>query len=110
MRVNVVPGKDSLVAYGDSETNPSQRYARTKEFMRLVRRLWTQENVDYSAGHFHVSDSTAAPRLVSRGTRKHPKQYFGGTSEAADRFSATEVDVQLFWGGSRSTTRSGLPG
>lgn len=43
VRVNVVSGLDDLAAYGDSEGDQSQRYARTKEFMRLTRRLWTEE-------------------------------------------------------------------
>ena len=30
---------------------PGHRYARTKEFMRLVRRLWTEENVTYAGEH-----------------------------------------------------------
>jgi alkanesulfonate monooxygenase len=98
VRVNIVSGKDSLAAYGDNEADSSQRYARTREFMRLVRRLWTEENVTYAGAHFQVSDSTAAPRLTPRGARRHPKLYFGGASEAAEHVSATEADVQLFWG------------
>ncbi len=98
VRVNIVSGKDSLAAYGDSEGDPAQRYGRTKEFMRLVRRLWTEENVTYSGEYFQVADSTAAPRLTSRAGRQHPKLYFGGASEAAERVAATEADVQLFWG------------
>jgi alkanesulfonate monooxygenase len=38
------------------------------------------------------------PRLEARGERRHPRLYFGGASEAAERVSATEADVQLFWG------------
>src|ERR1700744_5670528 len=66
--------------------------------MRLVRRLWTEENVTFAGEHFSVANSTVAPRLQPRGERRHPKLYFGGASEAAERVSATEADVQLFWG------------
>ncbi|GAA3065853.1 LLM class flavin-dependent oxidoreductase [Rhizobium viscosum] len=98
VRVNVVSGQDDLAAYGDDEGDQAQRYARTKEFLRLVRRLWTEENVTFRGQHFHVTGSTVAPRLDVRGDRRHPKVYFGGASEAAERVSATEADVQLFWG------------
>jgi alkanesulfonate monooxygenase len=98
IRINIVSGKDNLAAYGDAEGDPAHRYARTKEFMRLVRRLWTEENVSFAGEHFQVSDSTAAPRITARGARLHPKLYFGGASEAAEHVSATEADVQLFWG------------
>ena len=98
VRINIVSGKDNLAAYGDSEGDQAHRYDRTKEFMRLTRKLWTEENVTYEGEHFRVSDSTAAPRIEPRGKRLHPKLYFGGASDAAEHVSATEADVQLFWG------------
>lgn len=98
VRINIVSGQDNLAAYGDSEGDQAHRYARTREFMRLVRRLWTEENVDYAGDHFQIAGSTVIPRLTVRGDRRHPKLYFGGASEAAERVSASEADVQLFWG------------
>ena len=96
--VNIVSGRDNLAAYGDSEGDQAHRYARTKEFIQLVRRLWTEENVTYHGEHFSVTDSTVTPRPVVRGGRTHPRLYFGGASDAAERVAATEADVQLFWG------------
>ncbi|WP_027928956.1 LLM class flavin-dependent oxidoreductase [Amycolatopsis thermoflava] len=96
--VNIVSGKDNLAAYGDSEGDQAQRYARTKEFLRIVRRLWTEENVTFHGEHFSVTDATVAPRPVVRGERRHPRLYFGGASAAAEEVAATEADVQLFWG------------
>lgn len=98
VRVNIVSGQDNLAAYGDSEGDQAQRYARTKEFMRLVRRLWTEENVTDDGQHFRVTESTVVPRIPVRGDRRHPKLYFGGASAAAERVAAAEADVQLFWG------------
>ncbi|MGO4136355.1 LLM class flavin-dependent oxidoreductase [Rhizobium brockwellii] len=98
VRINIVSGKDNLAAYGDSEGDQAHRYGRTKEFMRLVRRLWTEENVTSAGENFRVAESTVAPRIQVRDDRRHPKFYFGGASEAAERVAATEADVQLFWG------------
>ncbi|KZS50402.1 LLM class flavin-dependent oxidoreductase [Rhizobium anhuiense] len=98
VRINIVSGKDNLAAYGDSEGDQAHRYSRTREFMRLVRRLWTEENVTSSGEHFRIAESTVAPRIEVRGDRRHPKFYFGGASEAAERVAAAEADVQLFWG------------
>ncbi|MGR9133002.1 LLM class flavin-dependent oxidoreductase [Rhizobium leguminosarum] len=98
VRINIVSGKDNLAAYGDSEGDQAHRYGRTREFMRLVRRLWTEENVISMGEHFRVAESTVVPRIQVRGDRRHPKFYFGGASEAAERVAATEADVQLFWG------------
>ena len=98
VRVNIVSGQDNLAAYGDREGDQAHRYARTKEFMRLVRRLWTEEDVTFSGEHFGVTGSTVTPRIAVRGDRRHPKLYFGGASSAAEQVAATEADVQLFWG------------
>ncbi|HZU63128.1 MAG TPA: LLM class flavin-dependent oxidoreductase [Novosphingobium sp.] len=98
LRINIVSGRDDLAAYGDSEGNQAERYGRTKEFMRLVRRLWTEDAVDFAGAHFQVHQSTVEPRIAVRGDRRHPRLYFGGASAAAEQVAATEADVQLFWG------------
>jgi alkanesulfonate monooxygenase len=85
-------------AYGDAEGDQADRYARTREFIQLVRKLWTEENVSYAGGYFSVTGSTIVPRIEPRGGRLHPKLYFGGASQAAEKVAATEADVQLFWG------------
>src|SRR6185503_1016785 len=82
VRINIVSGQDNLAAYGDSEGDQAHRYARTREFMRLVRRLWTEEKVTYRGEHFSVTDSCVLLRTVIRGERKHPRLYFGGASDA----------------------------
>jgi alkanesulfonate monooxygenase len=96
--INIVSGQDNLAAYGDHEGDQAQRYARTKEFLQLVRKLWTEERVTFRGEYFSVTDSTVATRPVVRGDRRHPRLYFGGASEAAERVAAAEADVQLFWG------------
>ncbi|MFB9313920.1 LLM class flavin-dependent oxidoreductase [Nocardioides plantarum] len=101
LRVNIVSGQDHLAAYGDSEGDQAHRYARTREFLQVVRRLWTEEDVTYDGEHFGVTDSTVRPRIQPREGRPHPRLYFGGASEAAERVAAAEADVQLFWGETR---------
>jgi len=98
VRVNIVSGQDDLAAYGDREGDQAQRYARTGEFMRLVRRLWTEEDVTHEGAYFQVTGSTVHPRIDIREGRRHPPLYFGGASPAAEQVAATQADVQLFWG------------
>jgi alkanesulfonate monooxygenase len=98
VRINIVSGQDGIAAYGDKEANQAERYGRTREFMRLIRRLWTEENVTFKGEHFWLENSTVTPRINPAGERLHPKLYFGGASDAAERVAATEADVQLFWG------------
>ncbi|EFL28816.1 alkanesulfonate monooxygenase [Streptomyces himastatinicus ATCC 53653] len=96
--VNIVSGLDNPAAYGDTTVEPPERYARTQEFLHLVRRLWTEEDVTFHGEHFQVTGSTVAPRPYATESRAHPTLYFGGASPAAERVSASEADVQLFWG------------
>ncbi|BCJ46916.1 alkanesulfonate monooxygenase [Actinoplanes ianthinogenes] len=91
--INIVSGKDNLAAYGDAEGDQAHRYARTREFLRIVRRLWAEENVTYQGEHFQVTGATVVPRPA-----EPPRLYFGGASPAAERVAAAEADVQLFWG------------
>src|SRR5580693_9113948 len=96
--VNIVSGHDNLAAYGDHEADRSARYGRTKEFLQIVRALWTRENVTYRGDHFQVEGSTVVPRPYGAADGRHPRLYFGGASPEAEAVSATEADVQLFWG------------
>jgi alkanesulfonate monooxygenase len=96
--VNIVSGQDNLAAYGDAEGDQAGRYARTREFMQLVRRLWTEEGVTFRGQYFAVDGSTLSPRPYGAQDGRHPRLYFGGASAAAEQVAATEADVQLFWG------------
>ena len=91
-------GQDNLAAYGDAEGDQAERYARTKEFMTIVRRLWTEEGVTFQGRYFAVEGSTLSLRPYRAEDGRHPRLYFGGASAAAEQVCATEADVQLFWG------------
>jgi alkanesulfonate monooxygenase len=93
--VNIVTGKDEHWAYGDFEADNAARYERTREFMQLVRRLWTQPEVDFDGRFYRVEQSTCDPTPHRPGG---PPLYFGGASEAAEAVAAAEADVQLLWG------------
>jgi alkanesulfonate monooxygenase len=96
--VNIVSGQDNLAAYGDAEDGRAGRYARTKEFLQLTRRLWTEESVTFRGEHYTVEGSTVTPRPAGSEHGRHPRLYFGGASAEAEQVSAAEADVQLFWG------------
>jgi alkanesulfonate monooxygenase len=93
--VNIVTGKDANRAYGDFVEDSPERYARTREFMQVVRQLWTREDVSYDGRYYRVEHSTCLPRPYRPGG---PPLWFGGASPAAEQVAATEADVQLMWG------------
>ncbi|MFG1810051.1 LLM class flavin-dependent oxidoreductase [Streptomyces sp. NPDC049040] len=96
--INIVSGLDDAAAYGDGEVDPARRYDRTREFLQLVRRLWTEQDVTFKGDFFQVEGSTVSPRPHGAEHGRTPRLYFGGASAAAERVSAAEADVQLFWG------------
>jgi len=92
--LNVVTGGEDAEqrAYGDF-LGKDDRYARTDEFLTVVRRLWTGDEVDFTGEHVRV----AGARLA-RVPAPTPTVYFGGSSPAALRVAARHVDVYLTWG------------
>ncbi|SKC74588.1 LLM class flavin-dependent oxidoreductase [Krasilnikoviella flava] len=98
VRINIVSGQDGVAQYGDDVTDRAARYARTREFLQLVRRLWTQDDVTFDGEHYRAAGATLPLRPVARDARPHPTLYFGGASPEAEEVAAAEADVQLFWG------------
>ncbi len=95
VRVNIVTGSSPAenAMYGDFEPH-EQRYERTREFMLLLRKLWTQEAaLEYQSDRYHYVGTILEPK---------PAQpiplYFGGASEPAMRIAAELADCYLLWG------------
>lgn len=96
--INIVSGADSVAEYGDTVLERSDRYARTQEFIHVVRRLWTEEKVTHHGRFYTLDEASLGSRPVISGERRHPTLYFGGASAEAERVAAGQADVQLFWG------------
>ncbi|MEU6789363.1 LLM class flavin-dependent oxidoreductase [Nonomuraea angiospora] len=92
--LNVVTGGESHEqrAYGDF-LDKDARYARTDEFLQVVRALWRGETVSLSGDHLQVEDAR-----LNRLPDPVPDVYFGGSSPAAGRVAARHVDAYLTWG------------
>ncbi|MEV5312523.1 LLM class flavin-dependent oxidoreductase [Streptomyces sp. NPDC052610] len=92
--LNVVTGGESKEqrAYGDF-LDKDARYARTDEFLTIVRELWDGRGVDLTGRHLRVEDARLA-RLPD----PRPDIYFGGSSPAAGEVAARHADVYLTWG------------
>ena len=95
VRVNIVTGSSPAenAMYGDFEAH-AQRYERTREFMQILRQLWTQPAPQsYQSELFHFENAVLEPAP----TQPIPL-YFGGASPAAQRIAAELADVYLLWG------------
>lgn len=93
--LNVVTGGEQheQQAYGDF-LDKTQRYARTAEFLHIVRELWTSPDpVDFDGEHLRVRGAQLAHRPDPL-----PPVFFGGSSEPAGPVAARYADTYLTWG------------
>lgn len=92
--LNVVTGGDSTEQrrFGD-RLDHDQRYARTDEFLSVVRGVWRGQPYDFEGTHYQVEGAlTALP------PDPLPQLFFGGSSPAAGPVAARHADVYLTWG------------
>lgn len=92
--LNIVTGGESVEQrrFGDW-LDHDQRYARTDEFLAVLRGIFTGEPFDFDGEHYQIRGATAfeAPD-------PQPPLYFGGSSDAALPVAARRADVYLTWG------------
>ncbi len=92
--LNIVTGGDAVEQrrFGDWHDHDA-RYARTDEFLTIVRGVWSGQPFSFEGEHLRVEGATtlAAPDPV-------PPIYFGGSSPAALPVAARHADVYLTWG------------
>ncbi len=95
VRLNIVTGSSPAenAMYGDFEDH-ARRYERTREFMTILRQLWTQP-----PPQSHRSDLYAFENAVLDPPPAQPIPiYFGGASPVAQQIAADLADVYLMWG------------
>ena len=92
--LNVVTGGQASEQrrFGDHLSH-DERYARTAEFLAIVRGAWTGRPFDFSGEYYQVEGAT-----VMRPPEPAPGVYFGGSSAAAGPVAARYVDTYLTWG------------
>ncbi|MFF8955119.1 LLM class flavin-dependent oxidoreductase [Streptomyces sp. NPDC014894] len=80
---------------GDTLTK-DERYARTAEYIRIVKKIWTaHEPFDHAGEHYRFHDFVSDVFPVQR---PRPNVSFGGSSPAAYAVGAAEADIYCLWG------------
>ncbi|MFG2812482.1 LLM class flavin-dependent oxidoreductase [Streptomyces sp. NPDC048410] len=80
---------------GDTLTK-DERYARTLEYIQIVKKIWTtHEAFDHEGGHYQFHDFVSDVFPVQQ---PRPGVSFGGSSSAAYAAGGAEADIYCLWG------------
>ena len=80
-----------------------ERYARTDEYLDVVRKAWTAtEPFDYKGRFYQVEGYASGVRPLQKPSLP---LYFGGSSDAAYRVGSKHADVYALWGEPLAETR-----
>ncbi|MFC4101487.1 LLM class flavin-dependent oxidoreductase [Paenibacillus xanthanilyticus] len=101
--INVVTGHypADLKASGDPlHENHDERYARTREFLDVVKGVWQDasapqpDGFHYKGRYYEIDGGRCLPAPAQQ---SGPPLYFGGSSPAGKRTAAETADVYLMW-------------
>lgn len=81
--------------YGMDFVEHDERYARTEEFLSILKGLWTQKQTTIAGKFSQVEDAYLAPKPVQQ---PWPRLYAGGESPAAKELISRECDAYLMHG------------
>ncbi|MFT3801820.1 MAG: LLM class flavin-dependent oxidoreductase [Burkholderiaceae bacterium] len=80
-----------------------QRYARTDEYLSILKRIWTSDQpFDHEGEHYRFTAGFSEVKPVQK---PHVPIYFGGASEAAIDVAGRHADVYALWGESLDQVR-----
>ncbi len=81
--------------YGMDFVAHDKRYARTAEFLDVMKGMWGGGPFSYKGDYYHVEDGVLAPRPLQQ---PGPHLYAGGESETARDLIAAQCDAYLMHG------------
>jgi len=87
---------------GDFLTH-DERYARTSEYLDVVRRVWTSSEPFDHEGAFYRHERAFSE--IKNFQKPHIPIYFGGASDAAIRVAGKHADIYALWGETHAQVR-----
>ncbi|HEY0421521.1 MAG TPA: LLM class flavin-dependent oxidoreductase [Acetobacteraceae bacterium] len=102
--VHIISGGDDTDQRRDGDwLDKDARYARTDEYVRILKDIWTGAGpVSHTGPHYHFEGASTELR-----THRQPRIpiYFGGASDAAIEVAGRHADVYALWGETRAQVR-----
>ena len=92
----ITGGSDSELQADGDHTTKAERYARTSEYLDVVRREWTADTpFDYAGRYYQVKGAHSA---VKPYRPQGIPVYFGGSSDEAIAVAGRHADIYALWG------------
>jgi alkanesulfonate monooxygenase len=92
----ITGGSDQEQARDGDFLTKDERYARTDDYLDVVKKTWTSTGpFDHEGPYYKVVDSYAGVRPAQK---PHIPVYFGGSSPEAIRVAGKHADVYALWG------------
>ena len=104
--LNIVAGAykaefDQMSAWDDSLSH-DDRYALAEEWTTILKRLWTEDSVDFAGRYFTMKDCQSKPKPLAK---PRPELICAGMSDRGFQFSVREADACFIGGRSREEHR-----
>jgi alkanesulfonate monooxygenase len=96
-------GSDSEQRRDGDYLDHDQRYARTDEYLGILRRIWTESKPFDHEGTFYRFEQGFSE--VKPAQKPHVPIYFGGASDVAVEVAGKHADVYALWGESLDQVR-----
>ena len=95
--VHIITGGDDVEQRQDGDfLTKDERYARTDEYLEVVRKVWTSDKpFDHHGRYYRVERAFSTVKSVRP---PHIPIYFGGASDAAVAVAGKHADIYALWG------------
>ncbi|MDR3508500.1 MAG: LLM class flavin-dependent oxidoreductase [Caulobacteraceae bacterium] len=99
----ITGGSDAELAKDGDHLTKDERYARTDEYLDIVRQEWTSEKpFDYEGRYYKVDQGFGGVKPLQK---PHIPIYFGGSSDAAIPVAGKHADIYALWGETQAQVR-----
>ena len=102
--IHVISGGDDADQLRDGDTlDKDARYARTDEYVHILKRIWTEAGpIDHEGTYYRFKNASTAVRCVQQ---PRIPIYVGGASDAAIAVAGRHADVYALWGETHDQVR-----
>jgi alkanesulfonate monooxygenase len=104
LAVHIISGGDDAEQRRDGDfLGHDERYARTDEYIEVLRRIWTSDKpFDHQGRYYRFEGGFSEVKPVQK---PHLPIYFGGASEAAIAVAGRHAEVYALWGETHAQVR-----